>query len=83
MVVLDQPPGATMSEADLLLRKIVEHADLVGCDSSGRPMIQLAIDAGIFDRLTAFGTGAASEGRGDEELSAVPAGSRAGKRCFY
>lgn len=65
----------------MLLREILEHGDLVGRDGAGRPVIQLAIDAGIFDRLMAFGVDDAErEEGGDDELSEVPSGS-AGNRC--
>lgn len=65
-----------MSEADLLLREILEHGDLVGCEAAGRPVIQLTIDAGMLDRLMVFGADAAErEEGGDDEPSEAPSSS--------
>jgi hypothetical protein len=57
-----------MSEAEQLLREILEHGDFVGHDGAGRTVLQLAVDRATFDRLMAFGTDAAErEDGGDDE----------------
>jgi hypothetical protein len=62
-----------MSEAEQLLREILEHGDLIGQDAAGRPVIQLAIDQALFECLMAFGADTAeAEDGGDDEPYAVP-----------
>jgi hypothetical protein len=62
-----------MTEAEQLLRDILEHGDIVGRDAAGRIIVQLALDEVGLERLMAFGADAAeSEHGGDDEPYAVP-----------
>jgi hypothetical protein len=57
-----------MSEAEQLLRQLLESGDIVGHDGAGRALIQLAVDRATIDRLMAFGADAAEcEENGDDE----------------
>jgi hypothetical protein len=61
--------GQAMSEAERLLRDILEHGDVVGRDSAGRTVLQLALTDAELDRLMAFGAEATErEDGGDDEL---------------
>jgi hypothetical protein len=44
-----------MTEAEMLLRDILERGDIVGRDAAGRIVIELAVDRATFERLMAFG----------------------------
>jgi hypothetical protein len=44
-----------MSDADMLLRDILERGDITGRDASGRIVIELAVDRPTFERLMVFG----------------------------
>jgi len=76
IVPLPLPPGA---EARALLHHLLEHGDMVGRDSAGRTMIQLAVDDWTFDRLMAFDAdaaeledGADAEPDADDEEDGLP-----------
>ena len=57
-----------MSEADQLLRDILDRGDITGRDASGRIVIELAVDRATFERLMAFGAELAeAEDGGDDE----------------
>ena len=57
-----------MSEAEQLLRQILESGDVVGRDGEGRTVLQLAVGGATLERLMAFGADAAeSEENGDDE----------------
>ena len=63
-----QRSGAVMTEAEQLLREILEHGDIIGRDAANQTIIQLAVDQPTLDRLMAFGADAAeSEDGGDDE----------------
>ena len=58
-------------EARALLHLLVEHGNVVACDSAGRTVIQLALDDHILDRLMRFEADAAElEDQGDDEPAA-------------
>ena len=60
--------GRVMTEAEQLLRDILEHGDIIGRDAANQTIIQLAVDQTTLDRLMAFGADAAeSEDGGDDE----------------
>jgi hypothetical protein len=62
-----------MSEADELLRQILESGDIVGRDAAGLTVIQLAIDRRVLDRLMVFGANAVeAEDGGDDEPYRAP-----------
>jgi hypothetical protein len=62
-----------MSEAGELLRRILETGDIVGQDSAGRTIVQLAVDRHMLGLLTAFGADAAErDDGGDDEPYEVP-----------
>src|SRR5690606_28504483 len=62
-----------MTEAERLLRDILEHGDIVGRDAAGRTIIQLALEGPAFERLMVFGADAVeAEDGGDDEPYAVP-----------
>jgi len=64
-----------MTEAEQLLRQILESGDVVGRDGVGRTVLQLAGDRATLERLMAFGADAAEgEENGDDE----PYGGRCG-----
>ena len=44
-----------MTEANRLLRDILERGDITGRDATGRIVIELAVDRATFERLIAFG----------------------------
>ena len=68
IVPLPLPPGA---EARALLHHLLEHGDIVGKNTVGRTVIQLAVDDWVLDRLLAFDAGAAElEDVGDDEPDA-------------
>jgi hypothetical protein len=48
IVPLPLPPDA---EARALLHHLLEHGDIVGWDSAGRTIIQLAVDGWVFEKL--------------------------------
>jgi hypothetical protein len=57
-----------MTEAEQLLREILEHGDIIGRDAANQTIIQLPVDQPTLDRLMAFGADAAeSEDGGDDE----------------
>jgi hypothetical protein len=56
IVPLRRPPGA---EARTLLHHILEHGHIVGRDTKGRTVLQLAVDDWTLDRLLAFDADAA------------------------
>jgi hypothetical protein len=56
IVPLPLPPGA---EARSLLHHLLEHGDIVGRDSVGRTIIQLAVNDWTFDRVMVFDAAAA------------------------
>jgi hypothetical protein len=63
-----------MTEANRLLRDILERGDITGRDASGRIVIELAVDRATFERLMAFGAELVdAEDGGDEEPWAVAA----------
>lgn len=62
-----------MSEAEQLLRQILESGDVVVRDGSGRNVLCLALTDVEMDRLMAFGADAAErEDGGDDEPYEVP-----------
>jgi hypothetical protein len=62
-----------MSEAEQLLRQILESGDMVGTDGTGRNLLCLALTDAELDRLMAFGADAAEcEDGGDDEPYEVP-----------
>jgi hypothetical protein len=63
-----------MSEAEQLLREILEHGDIIGNDLAGRTILQLALDQPTLDRLMVFGADASEseENRDDEPSYEVP-----------
>jgi len=66
----NQQTGRAMTEAEQLLRQILEAGDIVGRDGAGRTVLQLAVDRATLDRLMAFGADAAErEDSGDDEPS--------------
>jgi hypothetical protein len=57
-----------MTEADMLLRDILERGDIIGRDESGRIIIEFAVDRATFERFMAFGADLAeAEDGGDAE----------------
>jgi hypothetical protein len=60
-----------MSEAEQILRDILEHGDIAGRDAAGRTIIKLAVDRRTFKRLKAFRADKAEAG-GDGEPYEVP-----------
>jgi hypothetical protein len=68
----NEPTVRAMSEADLLLQKILEAGDVVGRDAAGRTVIQLAMEPEDFLRLMAFGADAAESECDDGEPNDVP-----------
>jgi hypothetical protein len=57
-----------MSDADMLLRDILERSDITGRDASGRIVIEVAVDRATFERLMVFGADQAeAEDGGDDE----------------
>ena len=57
-----------MSEADMLLREILERGDVVGRDRTGRVVIELAVERATFERLMVFGADQTeAEVGGDDE----------------
>ena len=68
IVPLPLPAGA---EARALLHHLLEHGDIVGRDTGGRTIIQLAVDDCVLEKLTAFDAEAADlEDGGDDEPDA-------------
>ena len=68
IVPLPLPPGA---EARALLHHLLEHGDVVGVDSAGRMIIELAVDGWVLEKLMTFDADAAElEGGGDDEPDA-------------
>ena len=66
MAILPLPlsPGA---EARALLHHILEHGDIVGRDTTGRAIIQLAVDDWVLDKLLGFDAEAAELEDADAE----------------
>ncbi len=65
IVPLPLPPG---TEARALLQHLLEHGDVVGTDTAGRTIIQLAVDDWTLEKLTTFDAdGAELEDEGDGE----------------
>ena len=56
IVPLPLPPG---DEARALLRELLEHGDILGRDTVGRTIIQLAVDDWTLETLMAFDADAA------------------------
>jgi hypothetical protein len=68
IVPLPIPPGV---EARALLHHLLKHGDLVGTDTAGRTIIQLAVDDWALERLMTFDAEAAGlEDGGDDEPDA-------------
>ena len=68
IVPLPLPPGA---EACALLHHLLEHGDIVGKDTAGRTIIQLAVDDWTLDKLVTFDAESADlEDGGDDEPDA-------------
>jgi hypothetical protein len=68
IVPLPLPPGA---EARTLLHHILEHGDIVGRDTKGRTVLQLAVDDWTMEKLLTFDADAAElEDGGDHERDA-------------
>jgi hypothetical protein len=58
-----------MTEADRLLRDILERGDITGRDASGRIVIELAVNRATFERLMIFGADQVeAEDDGNDEL---------------
>ena len=55
IVPLPLPPAA---EAQALLHHLLEHGDVVGRDTAGRTIIQLAVDDWTLEKLLTFDTDA-------------------------
>jgi hypothetical protein len=67
---LPLPPGA---EARELLHHLLEHGDIVGRDTVGRTIIQLAVDEWVLESLMTFDAEAAElEPEPDEEEDGPP-----------
>ena len=65
IVPLPLPPGA---EARALLHHLLEHGDMVGTDTAGRAIIQLAVENRVLESLLTFDAEAADlEDGGDGE----------------
>jgi hypothetical protein len=65
--------GRTMTEAEQILRDILERGDITGRDASGRTIIELAVNRATLERLMAFGADQAeAEDGGDDEPYGVP-----------
>ena len=76
IVPLPLPPGA---EARALLHHLLEHGDVVGVDSAGRMIIELAVDGWVLEKLMTFDADAAElEGGGADEPDAIRFGPRPG-----
>jgi hypothetical protein len=68
IVPLPLPPGA---EARALLHHILEHGDILGRDTKGRTVLQLAVSDWVLDKLMTFDAEAAEfEDGGDDEPDA-------------
>jgi hypothetical protein len=62
-----------MTEAEQLLLQILENGDIVGQDSAGRTVLQLAVDRATLERLMEFGADAVEhEENGDAEPYETP-----------
>ncbi|HEU0307333.1 MAG TPA: hypothetical protein VFR30_10235 [Lysobacter sp.] len=67
---LPLPPGA---EARALLHHLLEHGDIVGRDTVGRTIIQLAVDDRVLETLMAFDAEVAElEPEADDEEDGPP-----------
>jgi hypothetical protein len=65
IVPLPLPPGA---EARALLQHLLEHGDVLGRDTAGRTILQLAVDDLVLEKLMTFDAEAADlEDGGDGE----------------
>jgi hypothetical protein len=65
IVPLPLPPDV---EARVLLHHLLEHGDIVGGDTAGRTIIQLAVDDWVYEKLMTFDDEAAElEDGGDAE----------------
>ena len=65
IVPLPLPPDA---EARALLHHVLEHGDVMGRDSAGRTIIQLAVDRWVLEKLMGFDADAVErEDGGDAE----------------
>jgi hypothetical protein len=70
IVLLPQHPG---TEARTLLHHLLEHGDIVGRDTVGRTIIQLAVDERVLDKLMSFDADAAElEPEPDDEEDRPP-----------
>jgi hypothetical protein len=63
-------PLLPASEARALLHHLLEHGDVVGRDTVGRTIIQLAVDDRTLETLVTFDAEADSEPEPDEESAA-------------
>jgi hypothetical protein len=75
IVSLPLPPDV---EARVLLHHVLEHGDVVGPNTSGRTVIQLAVNDWVLDKLiykAGRTTSAAEAGAGDPGCGAGYAGS--------
>jgi hypothetical protein len=67
---LPLPPSA---EARVLLHHVLEHGDVVGRDTAGRTIIQLAVDDRVLETLMTFDAEAAElEPEADDEEDGPP-----------
>ena len=67
---LPLPPGA---QARVLLHHVLEHGDVVGRDTVGRTIIQLAVDDRVLETLMTFDAEAAElEPEADDEEDGPP-----------
>ena len=70
IVPLPLPPGA---EARALLHHLLEHGDIVGRDTVGRTIVQLAMDDWTFEKLMTFDASVADlEQEPDDEEDGPP-----------
>jgi hypothetical protein len=70
IVPLPQHPG---TEARTLLHHLLEHGDIVGRDTAGRTIIQLAVDEYVLQTLMTLDADAAElEPEPDEEADGPP-----------
>jgi hypothetical protein len=64
IVPLPLPPGA---EARALLHHLLDHGDIMGRDTAGRNIIQLAVDDWALEKLLTFDAEATDLEDGDSE----------------
>lgn len=67
------PAASPDVQARALLHHLLEHGDIVGRDTTGRTIIQLAVDDRVLEALTTFdGDAAELEPEPDEEENGPP-----------